>query len=163
MGDLRFTRPIIHQGSIMRPPIIRFKNRCLTVIAAVTEALTIKSPRSRDALMSVASLAVVLSFVLLATAAYRREERHKMAAYYQQKAAESLNASRNEAYVADLAEGKVTSPILPFLNPIADPTAHRVAAAAHEEDATRYLRTSTEYEAAAHRPWRSVGLSSYTR
>jgi hypothetical protein len=119
-------------------------------------------PRLRYALISVASLAAGLSFVLLAMAAYRREERLKMAAYFQQKAAESLHASREEAYVADLAEGKVTSPILPFLNPIGDPRPHRVAAAAHEEHATQYFRMSTEYEAAADRPWRSVELSSYT-
>ena len=119
-------------------------------------------PRLRYALMLVAILAAGLSFVLSATAAYRREERLKMAAYYQQKAAESLHASREEAYVADLAEGKVTSPILPFLNPIGDPWPHRAAAAAHEEHATQYRRMSTEYEAAADRPWRSVDLSSYT-
>jgi len=118
-------------------------------------------PRLRYALMLVAILAAGLFFVVMAMAAYRRQERLEMAAYYQQKAAESLHASREEAYVADLAERTVTSPIVPFLNPIGDPWPHRVAAAAHQEHATQYCRMSTEYEAAADRPCRSVDLPSH--
>ncbi|MGO9469605.1 MAG: hypothetical protein ACLQIB_25120 [Isosphaeraceae bacterium] len=109
-----------------------------------------------------ATIAAGLFFILLITAASRRDERLVMAAYYQQKGAELLNASREEAYIADLAEGKVTSAILPFLNPIGDAESHRVAAAAHADRATRYGRMSSEYEAAAAQPWRSVDLSLRT-
>jgi hypothetical protein len=112
------------------------------------------------ALPLIATIAAGLSFVLLVLAASSHEERLMMAAYYQQKEAESINSSREEAYVADLAEGKVTSPILPFLNPIGDPEPHRVAAAAHEQRANEYGRMSREYEAAAVRPWQSVDLVS---
>jgi hypothetical protein len=82
-----------------------------------------------------------------------------MAAYYQQKQAEALNAARDERYVADLAEGKVHSPILPFLNPIGNSEPHRAAAAANDERAIKYWRISQQYEHAAARPWRSVELA----
>jgi len=102
----------------------------------------------------------VLAVVVLATAAARRNERGMMAAYYQQREVESRNAATEERHVADLAEGKVQSPILPFLNPIGEPMPHRVAAAAHDQRAIHFGRIARVYDDAAARPWRSVDLSA---
>jgi len=123
------------------------------------EAPTMRFRRLRSAWPLFATIAAGLSVTLLMTAGARRDERLVVAAYYQQKRAELLNASREEAYIADLAEGKVTSPILAFLNPIGDAESHRAAAAAHADRATRYGQMSSEFEAAAARPWRLVDVS----
>jgi hypothetical protein len=90
----------------------------------------------------------------------RRDERLRMAAYYQQKGAECLNAAREERDIADLVEGKVHSPILPFLNPLGKPGPHRLAAALHDDRAIHYGRMSREYDDAAARPWRAVALTA---
>jgi hypothetical protein len=139
--------------------ITRFKTRCLAIIAAVTNASNTRLRRIRQALPLIVTIAAGSSLLLWAATTYRREHHRNLAAYYLQRAAESHRASREEAYVADLAEGKVSSPILPFLNPIGDPGQHRVAAAAHTERATRFRRMSSEYDAAADRPWESVNLA----
>jgi hypothetical protein len=137
----------------------RFLLYSSTIVAsATTDAPTTRLRRFSDALPFIVTIATGSSLLLSATITHHREQHRNLAAYYLQRAAESQRASRVEAYVADLAEGKVTSPILPFVNPIGDPGPHRVAAAAHEERATRYSRMSSEYDAAADRPWGSVNL-----
>jgi hypothetical protein len=142
----------------MQVLIMRFTTRCLAILAAVTNASTTRLRRIRQALPLIVTIAAGSSLLLWAATTYRREHHRNLADYYQQRAAESHRASLEEAYVADLAEGKVSSPILPFLNPIGDPGPHRVAAVAHEECATRYRRMSSEYDEAADRPWGSVNL-----
>jgi hypothetical protein len=146
----------------MQVLIMRFTTRCLAIIAAVTNPSTTRFRRIRQALPWIGTIAAVSSLLLWAAATHHREHHRDLAAYYQQRAAEAERASREEADVADLAEGKVTSPILPFLNPIGDPGRHRVASAAHSERATRYRRMSSEYKAAADRPWGSVNLPART-
>jgi hypothetical protein len=112
--------------------------------------------RLRAAWRSIAIASAVSCLAVWLVAAARRDERLLMAAYYEQKAAESLNAAREKRSIADLAEGKVSSPILPFLNPIARPEPHRLAAAAHDERAARYRRLCQIYDEAAARPWQLV-------
>jgi hypothetical protein len=111
------------------------------------------------ALASIAVITTISSLALILTATSRREERLMMATYFQQKEAEALVAAREERYIADLAEGKVRSPILPFLNPIGMPEPHRVAAAADDARAVEYGRIARKYDDAAARPWRPVDLS----
>jgi hypothetical protein len=110
----------------------------------------------RSAVACVALIATAFCLLALATV---RDERLMMAAYYQQKQAESLNAATKEDHVADLAEGKAHSAVLPFLNPIGEPGPHRVAATEHEARAIQYGRIGWAYRDAAARPWRSVDIS----
>lgn len=108
---------------------------------------------------SIALVVAVFCVAVCWIATARRHERLLMAAYYDQKAAESLNAARVERSIADLAEGKISSPILPFLNPIGRPEPHRFAAALDEERAVRYDQISQIYDEAAARPWRPIDLT----
>ncbi len=115
--------------------------------------------RSGSSLPLIAIVTAISCSVALAMTAARREERLMMAAYYQQKEAEALDAVRHEIYLADLAAGKAQSPILPFLNPIGEPGPHRATAAVNGELAIQYARMSRAFDHAAARPWRSVDLS----
>ncbi len=115
--------------------------------------------RIGSALQLIAIFVATSSIALWLMASARRDERLIMAAYYQQKEAESLKAASEERHIADLADGKVGSPILPFLNPIGEPGPHRVAAIVNDDKAIQYGRMSREYTDAAARPWRSVNLT----
>jgi hypothetical protein len=119
-----------------------------------------QSRRFVTGLASLAIISAILCAIALAAVTARREERLLMSAHYQQKAAESLIAARTERFTADLAEGKIQSPILPFLNPIGEPGPHRAAAAASEARSIEYSRIGRQYEDAASRPWRSVDAAT---
>ena len=140
--------------------LVQFATRSLANIVAVAGASTMRLRRFRRALPLIITIAAGSSFLLWAAAIHRREHYRDLAAYYLQRAAESVHAGREEAYVADLAEGKATSPILAFLHPIGDPVPHRAAATAHQERANQFFRMSSVYEAAADRLWGSVNLSA---
>ena len=101
----------------------------------VSKSIFMSIHMSRHALPMTAIIAAGLSLGLLAIGAGRREHRLILAAFDQQKAGVLIQASRQERKIADLADGKATSPILPFLNPIGSAAPHRALAAAYDESA----------------------------